>query len=137
MSDQIKCIKCNLAKAAEEYDARSVARSFYICRPCHKTMNKERMQRDPAARLLARVRMRHRRAGIPVTLTVKELRPLLAAEERSYLEMDLVSCCRARDEGPLSRENVKVFKIARLIQHAGGSDSDEVDGAVMRNDSIV
>ena len=125
MSDQIKCIKCSLAKGASDYDARSLARSFYICRSCHKTMNKERMRKDPAARLLARVRMRHKRAGIPVTLTVKQLRSLLASEDQSYLELDLVSCCRDRDDGPLSRENVRLFRIARLIKYAGGSDSDE------------
>ena len=85
-------------------------------------MNVERRRSDPASRILCRVRTRCRRAGIPVTLKVKEFRKLLGAEDQRYVDGDKLSCCRIRDDGPLSADNVRITRVGRL-----DDDSDDDD----------
>ena len=126
------CIKCNTMKAATDYEAGPLARSFYICRPCHNRMNVERRRRDPAARILGRVRMQCKRSGVPTTLKLKDFRRLLEAEDRTYVEADMVSCCRIRDSEPLGEGNVKLFRRGRII-NAGVGASDSEDAEVERS----
>ena len=45
-------------------------------------MNVERRRSDPATRILGRVRMQCKRAGIPSTLRLKDFRRMLEAEDR-------------------------------------------------------
>ena len=110
------CIKCATAKSASEFYPGPLSRSIYICRACHSAMNKDRRRSDPATRILYRARMRCKRHNVPVSLSVRELREMLKAEDPSYVSGDLLSCSRIRDDAPLCAGNVKLFRTGRLVE---------------------
>jgi hypothetical protein len=76
--------------------------------------------------------MQCKRSGVPTTLKLKDFRRLLEAEDRTYVEADMVSCCRIRDSEPLGEGNVKLFRRGRII-NAGVGASDSEDAEVERS----
>ena len=95
------CKVCKTEKPSVDFSPAGLARSFYWCRSCANRKSTERRRSDPAARLASRIRARERRLGMPVLLTVGDIRQLLNGEDPVYVREDLVTLARLREEEPL------------------------------------
>lgn len=109
------CKVCKAEKPSVDFSPAGLARSFYWCRSCANRHSTERRRSDPAARLASRIRARERRSGLPVSLTVGEIRQLLRGEDPEYVREDMVTLTRVRDEEPMGLNNVAVVRLGRLL----------------------
>ena len=101
-----RCKACDTVKSFSDFYPKSIERSFYTCKMCAHARTTEYRRTDPAARLAARIRMREKRAEIPMKLCVEEIRRLLATEDQNYVREDLVSLEKLRPDEPLCAGNV-------------------------------
>ena len=116
-ADTFTCKVCKTEKPSVDFSSAGLARSFYWCRQCANRKSTERRRSDPAARLASRIRARERRSGLPVSLTVGEIRQLLDGEDPVYVREDMVTLARLREEEPLGVGNVAVVRLGRLLGH--------------------
>ena len=126
MEKMFRCKDCAEVKAASRFAA--VARSFYTCRTCANRRQSERRRTDPAVRLSSRLRMRAKRGGFLMKLSVSEIRTLLESVNPSYVSGDLVTLKRVREDAPLAPDNVAV-----AVSNCGGRSTTSLspmDGAV-------
>ena len=107
------CKVCAVVKAEAAFSAAS--RSFYTCRSCAAKRQRDLRRTDPAVRLAGRLRAREKRAGLPMKLSVAEIRTLLASENQDYVLEDLVTLVRVKHDEPLSPANVMLRRLAVLV----------------------
>ena len=108
------CKVCAQVKTASAFSAAK--RSFYTCRSCATKRQRDLRRTDPAVRLAGRLRAREKRAGLPMKLSVAEIRNLLASENQDYVLEDLVTLVRVKQDAPLSPENVMLRRLAVLVK---------------------
>lgn len=72
-----RCKRCDQTKPRTDFYEGALKRSFYFCRTCCVLRSTEYRRQDHAARLAARLRMRMKRAGVPMNLGTAEIRELL------------------------------------------------------------
>ena len=116
-ADSITCRVCRTEKPTLDFSPAGLARSFYWCRSCANINSTERRRSDPAARLASRIRARERRLGMPVWLTVGDIRQLLNGEDPVYVREDMVTLAKLREEEPFGVGNVAVVRLGRLLGH--------------------
>lgn len=124
-----RCRGCNVTKAAVDFYSCNLRNWTYCCKVCATRRVTEMRRLDPVKRFSNRVRAKERRAGRAMTLTVADIRGLLAAAgvEASALDrllsMKLIAIVRISegcdDKAPLSRDNAAVAVVSRTPGGAG------------------
>ena len=109
-----RCKVCEVAQAASRFNASSLARSFYTCKQCSSIRSTERRRADHAARVAHRTRVREKRRGGEVRLTIGDIRALLAGQDQAYVKEDLLALKRIRAGEPMALGNVQVVALGRL-----------------------
>ena len=117
MDESYTCKVCAEVKDSAAFSAAE--RSFYTCRTCASKRQRELRRTDPAVRLACRLRVREKRAGLPMKLSVAEIRTLLDSEDPDYVNEDLVTLVRVKEGAPLSRGNVTLRRLALLVGCGG------------------
>ena len=121
------CKVCAEVKAAAAFSAAT--RSFYTCRSCAAKRQRDLRRTDPAVRLAGRLRAREKRAGLPMKLSVAEIRNLLATENQDYVLEDLVTLVRAKHDAPLSPANAVLRRLAVLVDCGGSTAPHDATSA--------
>ena len=111
----IWCNQCKKVLPQSDFCLKSLARGYYTCTPCKNKRASERRRADPAARLVSRLRIRARRAGVPMAVGVHEVRQLLAEEDPEYIAEDLVAIKPRRPGDPFNLENLRLVRLGRII----------------------
>ena len=120
------CIKCEQWLPQAKFCQKTVGRGFYTCTACKNKHASERRRTDPAARLLSRLRIRARRAGVPLKVGVHEVRQLLAAEgDPRYIAEDLVALKPRRAGEPFSADNLQLVRLGRIICQLSPEEEDQ------------
>ena len=111
------CTKCEQRLPAACFYQQSLARNFWTCKSCKNKQDSDRRRADPAARLVSRLRIRARRAGVPLRVGVPEVRRLLASEpDQRYVAEDLVALRPLRASEPLSADNLRLVRLGHIIR---------------------
>ena len=112
MEKAIKCEACAEVPPLAHFAAAS--RPIYTCRKCTSRKESQRRRTDPAVRLADRVRMRAKRSGFAMNLSVADIRTLLESVRPEYVKADLVKLDRVRQDAPLAANNVALRQAAVL-----------------------
>ena len=82
-------------------------RNFFTCKPCHNKNAKERAKCDVAARLHARLYKVARYAKVPLHLSCREIREMLAlVPDPALIEADRLALCPVRAGEQMSASNI-------------------------------
>lgn len=119
------CTKCEQWLPQASFCLKTVERGFHTCNACKNRLGSVRRRADPATRLMSRLRIRARRAGVPLEVGVHEVRQLLAAEEDPrYITEDLVALTPRRAGEPFSLNNLQLVRLGQIMRQLSPEEED-------------
>ena len=105
------CLQCKEQKPPTCYYGWGTPkwRNFYVCKPCVKLRTVELRRADPAARMHNRLSKTCRQKNVPLKLSRKEIRGLLASvTDRALIDEDRLALRPLRAGEPVTVGNIEL-----------------------------